>query len=340
MDRAIEGSKKSGLARPKLDALEPEAKRQLRDYSVLTLDCYGTLVDRDRGLINALMPWLNDAGVTAGRGEILRAFSQAERAKLVTAPGVCYRDILLDVHDAVAKFFDVPNDHNAAKAFAGSIKNWPVHPDVPGALAYLKKHYRLVVLTNIDHQSFDRTSKALGVGFDAVYTAEDIGSYKPSMRSFDYLLNRLAKADIAKDRVLHVAGLLALRSCSRQTARHEHLLDPPAAWASQDEWIHHPRHRRPSGLLFPKPGRSRRCPCRRGSLLLALWWLGHLMGWPAVLAWLDGLPPGLWSLRECAPLGLRPPLVFPPEQLVFESSSCLRGDDDQSRGRRPSLGQS
>ncbi|MGI9437731.1 MAG: HAD family hydrolase [Geminicoccaceae bacterium] len=194
---------------PKLTAYKNEAERRgLRDFTVLTLDCYGTLVDRDRGIVNALMPWLSDAGVMAGRGEIIRAFSQAERTTLVTAPGVCYRDILLEIHDALAKFFDVARDHEAAKSLASSISQWPIHADVADALAYLKQYYRLVVLTNIDHASFDGTNKSLGVAFDAVYTAEDIGSYKPSMKSFDFLLNRLKTAGITKERVLHVAGSL------------------------------------------------------------------------------------------------------------------------------------
>ncbi len=229
VDQPVKLSNKTG--KPKLVALEQEAKRKLSSYSVLTLDCYGTLVDRDSGIISALMPWLNDAGVTAGRSEILRAFSQAERARLVTAPGVCYRDVLLDVHDALAKFFEVPRDQKAAEAFAASIKDWPIHTDVPGALAYLKQYYRLVVLTNIDHQSFEQTNKALGVEFDAVYTAEDIGSYKPSMRSFDYLLGRLAKADIAKERVLHVAGSL----------RFDHV--PAKRRGMSTCWIHRPSGR-------------------------------------------------------------------------------------------------
>lgn len=206
--RARPSVKKPALA-PQLAVYKNETHpRGLADFSVLTLDCYGTLVDRDRGIVNALMPWLNDAGVLAGRGEIIRAFSQAERAKLVTAPGVCYRDVLLEIHDALAKFFDVPRDHEAAKALASSISRWPIHADVPGALSYLKEHFRLVVLTNIDHASFEGTNQALGVEFDAVYTAEDIGTYKPSMKSFDYLLNRLTSAGIARERVLHVAGSL------------------------------------------------------------------------------------------------------------------------------------
>jgi 2-haloalkanoic acid dehalogenase type II len=192
-DRPVQYSNQTRPAAARPTTFEQEAKRRLRDYSVLTLDCYGTLVDRDTGIINALMPSLNDAGVTAGRGEILRAFSQAERARLVTAPGICYRDLLIDIHDSLARFFEIESDAKAAEAFARSIKDWPVHPDVPAALAYLKQHYRLVVLTNVDHQSFKMTNKVLGGEFDAVYTAEDIGTYKPSMRSFDYLLSRLAK---------------------------------------------------------------------------------------------------------------------------------------------------
>lgn len=230
-DQPLRHSNETRPVKPRLVALEPEAKRGLSDYAVLTLDCYGTLVDRDSGIVGALMPWLNDVGVTAGRGEILRAFSQAERAKLVTAPGVCYRDVLLEVHDTLARFFDVPSDQKAARAFAASIKDWPIHADVPSALAYLKEHYRLVVLTNIDHQSFEQTNRALGVDFDAVYTAEDIGSYKPSMKSFDYLLTRLAKADIAKERVLHVAGSL----------RFDHV--PAKRRGMSTCWIHRPSGR-------------------------------------------------------------------------------------------------
>jgi 2-haloalkanoic acid dehalogenase type II len=230
-ERPVQYSNQTRPAAARPTTFEQEAKRRLRDYSVLTLDCYGTLVDRDTGIINALMPSLNDAGVTAGLGEILRAFSQAERARLVTAPGICYRDLLIDIHDSLARFFEIESDAKTAEAFARSIKDWPVHPDVPAALAYLKQHYRLVVLTNVDHQSFKMTNKVLGVEFDAVYTAEDIGTYKPSMRSFDYLLSRLAKLDIAKERVLHVAGSL----------RFDHV--PAKRRGMSTCWIHRPHGR-------------------------------------------------------------------------------------------------
>ncbi|MEM8951828.1 MAG: HAD family hydrolase [Pseudomonadota bacterium] len=181
-----------------------ERPRRLSDASVLTFDGYGTLVDRESGIVTALMPWLHDVGVTAGRSEILRAFVQAERANLF--PGMSYRDVLLRVHDQLADFFGVDRDPTAAQEFAGSIGRWPIHPDAPAALAYLRQHFQLVVITNADHAAFDVTNEMLGVEFDAVYTAEDSGVYKPSTGMFSFLLSKLQEAEIEKRRVMHVAA--------------------------------------------------------------------------------------------------------------------------------------
>ena len=215
-----------------------ERPRRLSDASVLTLDGYGTLVDRESGIITALMPWLHDVGVTAGRSEILRAFAQAERANLF--PGVSYRDVLIRVHDQLADFFGVGTDRKAAEEFAGSIGRWPVHPDAPAALAHLKQHFQLVVLTNADHASFDLTNEALGVEFDAVYTAEDAGVYKPNTGIFSFLLKKLQDAGIEKRRVMHVAGSI----------RFDHV--PAKRMAMNTCWIHR-RH----GPACPADARKR-----------------------------------------------------------------------------------
>lgn len=210
-----------------LDGPVVERPRRLGDASVLSFDVYGTLVDRESGIISALMPWLHDVGVTAGRSEILRAFYLAERAAL--APGTSYRDVLIQAHDAIADFFGVAASRKAAKAFAGSIGQWPVHPDARAALAYLRQHFQLVVLTNTDHAAFDITNQALGVEFDAVYTGEDAGTFKPSTGMFAFLLNRLGDAGIDKRQLLHVAGSI----------RFDHV--PAKRLAMSTCWIHRKR---------------------------------------------------------------------------------------------------
>ena len=93
-------------------------------------------------------------------------------------------------------------------AFGLSLRKWPAFPDTVAALKYLKQHYRLYVLSNVDNESFSYTHKTLEVQFDGVMTAEDIGSYKPSPRNFEYLLERLGSQGIRKDQVLHTAQSL------------------------------------------------------------------------------------------------------------------------------------
>ena len=75
----------------------------------------------------------------------------------------------------------------------------------------LGRRFKLVPLSNIDHKSFDQArERALkGIDFDAVYTAEDIGSYKPDLRNFEYLLEHV-KADFGceKGELVHMAQSL------------------------------------------------------------------------------------------------------------------------------------
>jgi 2-haloalkanoic acid dehalogenase type II len=180
----------------------------LDDHSVLSFDCYGTLIDWESGIARALGPWLERAGVRANREQILVAFAEAEAPQQATTPGLRYPELLARVHGALAARFGIAPDPDAARAFGASIRDWPAFPDSAEALAYLQQHFRLVILSNVDRASFAQSQKRLGVAFDAVYTAEDIGSYKPDLRNFEYLLARLAEQGIAKAQILHTAQSL------------------------------------------------------------------------------------------------------------------------------------
>ncbi len=199
---------------------------RLSDFSVLTFDCYGTLIDWESGIVAALAPWLAAQGVTPGRERILAAFSAAEAPQQQATPGMRYRELLAEVHGAIAAQFGLAPDPAAAGAFGASIKDWPPFPDSAAALGYLKRHYQLVILSNVDRGSFAHSARQLGVAFDAVYTAEDIGSYKPDPRNFDYLLARLAERGIAREQILHTAESLF----------HDHL--PARRLGLATCWIH------------------------------------------------------------------------------------------------------
>jgi 2-haloacid dehalogenase/putative hydrolase of the HAD superfamily len=181
---------------------------RLSDYSTLTFDCYGTLIDWETGIYEALAPWLARVGVRAGRDQVLEAFARTESAQQAATPAMRYAELLTHVHAGLAKRFGLAPDADAAAAFGASVKDWPAFPDSADALAYLKQHFKLVILSNVDRASFAHSNARLGVTFDAIYTAEDIGSYKPDARNFTYLLSHLAERGIAKAEILHTAESL------------------------------------------------------------------------------------------------------------------------------------
>jgi 2-haloalkanoic acid dehalogenase type II len=119
-----------------------------------------------------------------------------------------YSKLLSVVHGRMAKEWGVASSAEEDARFGASVPEWPAFPDSADALRYLKQHYRLGILSNVDRISFAGSNKRLGVDFDWIMTAEDIGSYKPSPRNFEYMIEMLGKDGVEKDKVLHTAESL------------------------------------------------------------------------------------------------------------------------------------
>lgn len=178
---------------------------KLTDFKVLTFDCYGTLIDWESGMVEALRPLSERAGRALSRDEILEAHARHESSQQTWTPGMVYRDLLAIVYKRLAEEWGVAVTAEDCAAYGDSVRFWPAFADSAGALQYLKKHYRLVILSNVDNRSFAHSNRKLEVEFDAVYTAEDVGSYKPSERNFDYMLEKLASLGVQKAEILHTA---------------------------------------------------------------------------------------------------------------------------------------
>ncbi len=184
--------------------------RPLTDFTTLTFDCYGTLIDWESGIWDALQPLIAASGrADVTRTTALAAFAELESAQQATTPAMRYPDILTRVHRALAGRLDLATTTERDEAFGASVPHWPAFPDTADALRTLKARYRLVILSNVDRAGFAASSRKLGVAFDAIYTAEDVGSYKPDPRNFDHLLTRLA-ADhgVQRTEILHTAQSL------------------------------------------------------------------------------------------------------------------------------------
>jgi 2-haloacid dehalogenase len=199
---------------------------RLRDFGVLTFDCYGTLIDWESGMMAALAPLTNRVQRPLSRDDILTAHARHESSQQLVTPARLYRDLLAIVYKRLAEEWGIPVKWAECVAYGRSIEHWPEFPDSKDALAYLKQHYKLVILSNVDNESFSFSNRRLGVEFDAVFTAEDIGSYKPDLRNFNYMLDKLSAYGIDKSTILHTAESLF----------HDHV--PARQLGLANAWIH------------------------------------------------------------------------------------------------------
>ncbi|MEA2674218.1 MAG: 2-haloacid dehalogenase [Chloroflexota bacterium] len=176
----------------------------LDDFDVLTFDCYGTLIDWETGLLNALRAPLAAHGVEAPDGAVLEAFARHE-AELEAGPYRRYRDILGGVLTAMLEHFGQVPSPEEITIFGGSVADWPAFPDSVAALAKLHTRFKLGVITNCDDDLFAASEARLGIDFDWVVTAQQAKRYKPNPRGFELAFERIG---LPPARILHVAQSL------------------------------------------------------------------------------------------------------------------------------------
>ena len=214
---------------------------RLSDFKVLTFDCYGTLIDWETGIVAALAPTLAARGLAVSRDDVLASFARHESAQEAETPDMVYSALLAQVHRRMCAEWRVAASEADHRAFGAAVGDWPAFPDSAAALAYLARFYKLVILSNVDRQSFAQSAQRLGAAFDAVYTAEDIGSYKPDLKNFRYMLEALAKAGHAPGDVLHTA----------QSLYHDHA--PANAVGLRSAWIDRRAGTAAGGATPPPP---------------------------------------------------------------------------------------
>lgn len=189
--------------------------RPLNEFNCLTFDCFATLIDWETGIYQALSPLTNQLSTSHAlhdnRVGVLRLFITHENRIQDENPTADYKYVLSETYRGIANELGIePEEHDMTK-FGLSVGEWGAFPDTVEALNRLKKHFKLVILSNVDHESFDRTLSGplKEVQFDAVYVAQDIGSYKPDLRNFEYLIDHCKKdLGVEKDGIIHTAQSL------------------------------------------------------------------------------------------------------------------------------------
>ena len=167
----------------------------------MSFDCYGTLIDWESGIQEALRPVLARHDLNLSDDRILELYAGAESA-VEAGEFVKYREVLRGVVREIGTKLGFAPSFSELDCLADSLKDWRPFDDTVEALRSLKKAYRLAIISNIDDDLFASAAHTLKVEFDTVVTAESVGCYKPSLRNFRSAIERIG---VPPGRILHVA---------------------------------------------------------------------------------------------------------------------------------------
>ena len=173
-------------------------------YQALTFDCYGTLVDWRRGMRQALteIPELEGPG---SRFDALFAARMAAEKRIQADDFLRYSEVLAQsLSEACAEVLNLQLSAASARGFAAAQAHWPAFPDTVAALRRLAPHARLCLLSNSDTETLQRPAAEVLEGTaEALVSAEQVRSYKPSPAHFEGALTRL---ELQPSQVLHVSA--------------------------------------------------------------------------------------------------------------------------------------
>lgn len=166
-----------------------------------TFDCYGTLIDWNAG-IGTVLERLYGAEQAP---ELLRRYHELEPQVQAEAYR-SYAEVLSLTLERLANEIGYGVPEGESGALAQSLPEWPTYPEVPQALAELRRRgWNLAILSNTDRELIAASQRTLGVPFDLAVVAEDIRSFKPAPLHWEYFFE-LTTAD--RDRHVHVAASL------------------------------------------------------------------------------------------------------------------------------------
>jgi 2-haloacid dehalogenase len=198
---------------------------------LITFDCYGTLIDWEKGMLAALRPMFSHQG----EAQLLEQYGEVE-AEIEAGPYLPYRQVLSRTAQEIGRRLNTAISEQQGAAFAQSLIRWQPFADTVAALQAMKKKFRLGIISNVDDDLFAETRKKLGVEFDLVVTAQQVQSYKPSHRNFEEALRR---SGVSKEQMLHAGQSLY------------HDVAPANVLGITNVWVNRPSIRPGSGAAKP-----------------------------------------------------------------------------------------
>ncbi len=212
----------------------------LTTFRVLSFDCYGTLIDWETGISAVLAAWAHERELDHDSETLLETYAGHEAAVMREQPTWLYPDVLAEAFTRTGSSVGTPVSRGWAERLGGSVPDWPAFGDSADALARLRRHYDLVILSNVHRDGFAGSNEHLRGEFTRIITAEDVAAYKPADAHFEALDAALEELGRGRGELLHVA----------QSLFHDHV--PARRRGLTSAWINR-RHDRTGWGATPEP---------------------------------------------------------------------------------------
>ena len=154
----------------------------------ITFDCYGTLIRFD--MAGAAQRCFSDRVDPDAMHAFTTDFS-SYRLDEVLGAWKPYYDVVSHALQRTCKKWGVRWDKADSDFIYTDCASWGPHPDVPAGLAKVAKEFPLVLLTNSMKDLIPHHEPRLGAPIYMAITAEETGAYKPQMKGFEYMLDKL-----------------------------------------------------------------------------------------------------------------------------------------------------
>ncbi len=168
----------------------------------ITFDCYGTLINFD--MAGAAAAVFADR-VSPDRMEAFTTDFSHYRMDEVLGAFKLYPLVVANALYRTCNKWGVECTDQDCAAVMTACATWGPHPDVPAGLATVAKAFPLVLLTNSTDELIKNHVPRLGAPIHLTITAEEVGAYKPQMKGFEYMLNKL---NCGPEEILHVSSSL------------------------------------------------------------------------------------------------------------------------------------
>ena len=154
--------------------------------TVITFDCYGTLIDWETGIRNAFHAAMAQTGAERGLDSgALELYEEEERKVERERPHPSYRDVLSKTSLNVARKIGWKLPEAESRFLAKQLPKWTPFPDTNPSLAQLSRKHTLGILSNVDNDLLAGTLKHFTSPFGIRVTAENVRSYKPAFGHFE-----------------------------------------------------------------------------------------------------------------------------------------------------------